>query len=126
ALAGAGFAGKARQTLLVPGAPLRVLVGVGDGLSEPAALRDAVAAVVRAAHESAELALDLSDAVKSGIEPELAAQLATEGALLARYRYDALVGEPKTVDLTRLVLRVDGDNSVREAAERGVERGLIL
>jgi len=127
ALAAAGFSARKGQTLLVPGAPLRVLVGVGDRLDTPAALRDAVAAFVRAAHESAELALELGGAIAAGLDPSLAAQIATEGALLARYRYDALVGDPKTVALERLTLVVDGaDDDVSEAAERGVERGLIL
>ncbi|MFC7764577.1 leucyl aminopeptidase family protein [Leucobacter soli] len=138
ALAAAGFTGKAGQTLLLPGAPLRVLVGTAAGIRTAAELRDAVAAFTRAARESAELAVELGDAT-AALDPALAAQVATEGAILARYRYDALLGEPKTVPLERLTLVVGGaaaagsddaadaaEADLAEAAELGAERGLIL
>lgn len=126
ALAVAGFTGKAGQTIVVPGLEPRVLVGVGKGVSTVAELRDAVAAFVRAASESADLAVALGDALAAGLDPMPAAQAATEGALLARYRYDALVSEPKTVPLERLTLVVDDDSPATEAARQGAERGRIL
>lgn len=136
-LAAAGFTGSKNQTLLLPGSPLRVLVGVGGGIASAAALRDAVAAYTRAAHESAALAIDLSgvigaagseDAALSATAASLsaseAALAATEGALLARYRYDALKSEPKTVALERLVLGVAAADET--AAREGVNRAVIL
>jgi len=127
-LAAAGFTGKQGQTLLLPGSPLRVLVGTGKGITTAAEMRDAVAAFTRAAREVATLAVDLSGfAGADGIGAELAAQAATEGALLARYRYDALKGDPKTVALEQLTLVLAGDAAGEaDAAEVGVERGLIL
>lgn len=133
ALAAAGFLGKTGQTFALPGSPLQVLVGVGKGISTEAHLRDAVASFTRAAREVAWLAVDLSEVVAlgadaaAGIAAELAAQAATEGAVLARYRYDALKAEPKTVQLEQLTLVLGGDAAdAAEVAEVGVERGLIL
>lgn len=124
ALAAAGFTGKSGQTLLLPGAPLRVLVGAGEGITSAADLRDAVAAFTRAAHESAELSVDLSAVIAGGLDAGSAAQAATEGAVLARYRFDALRGDAKTVPLERLTV-VAGSGAAEEA-ERGAMRGLIL
>ena len=122
-LAAAGFTGGKNQTLVLPGAQLCVLVGTGAGLTTSAALRDAVAAFTRAAHESPRLAVDLSDAIAAGIAADEAAIAATEGALLARYRFDALKSEAKTVELTELVLGVPAEAT--ESAEAGVARGRV-
>lgn len=123
-LAAAGFTAAKNQTLVLPGAQLCVLVGVGSGIETSAGVRDAVAAFTRAAHESADIAVDLSDAIAAGISATDAAIAATEGALLARYRFDALKGDPKTVELASLVLGVPTD--AIQAAEAGVTRGLVL
>ncbi len=123
-LTAAGFTGAKNQTLVLPGAQLRVLVGTGSGLETSASLRDAVAAFTRAAHEAPSLAIDLSTAIAAGITADEAALAATEGALLARYRWDALKGDPKTVELTELLLGVASDAT--EAAQAGVARGLVL
>ena len=120
-LAAAGFTGAKGQSLAVPGKRLCVLVGVGAGITNSAELRDAVAAFTRAARESAELAVDLGGV---DVPAEEAALAATEGAILARYRYDALKHDPKTVELAKLVLGVDPADT--EAAQAGVERGLVL
>jgi len=53
-----------------------------------------------------------------------AALAATEGAILARYAYDALKGDPKTVELDRLVLVLP--DSAQAHAREGVRRGAIL
>ncbi|WP_449278097.1 leucyl aminopeptidase family protein [Leucobacter sp. GX24907] len=144
ALAAAGFTGASNQTLVLPGTPLRVLVGTGSsGIETDAQLRDAVAACTRAAKESGRIAVDLtgllagspdadtgagtsadSAAEAADWDPEVAVQAAIEGALLARYRYDALKSDPKTVVLEELMLRLDEEHL--EAAEAGIERGLIL
>ncbi|QZY51401.1 leucyl aminopeptidase family protein [Leucobacter tenebrionis] len=130
ALAAAGFTGGENQTLLLPGTPLRVLVGTGKaGIDSDARLRDAVAAFTRAAREEARIAVDLSGLLASGDwDVEVAVQAAIEGAVLARYRYDALKSDPKTVALEELMLQI-GDGHGDDASgdiERGVERGLIL
>ena len=123
ALAAAGFTGGKNQTLVLPGAQLCVLVGTGAGLISGAALRDAVAAFTRAAHESPRLAVDLSGVIAAGIAADEAALAATEGALLARYRFDALKSEAKTVELTELVLGVPA--TAATAAIAGVARGRV-
>jgi leucyl aminopeptidase len=126
ALAAAGFTGAENQTLLLPGTPLRVLVGTGKaGIDSDARLRDAVAAFTRAAREEARIGVDLTELLASGDwDAEVAVQAAIEGAVLARYRYDALKSDPKTVALEELMLQIGEQHA--EAAEYGVERGLIL
>ena len=123
ALAAAGFTGAKGQTLLLPSGktPVTVLVGTGSGIDNADALRDAVAAFTRAARESGALAVDLRDL---SLDAADAARAATEGAILARYRYDALKSDPKTVALDTLSLAVsDAD---RAAAEAGAAHGKIL
>ena len=124
ALAAAGFTGAAGQTLRLPGESLTVLVGIGKGVKTAAALRDAVASFARAAGEVATIALDLSAVIEAGLDAGEAALAATEGAILTRYRYDALKGEPKTVALDALVLGVS--EADRAAAQEGVDRALVL
>ncbi len=126
ALAAAGFTGARNQTLVLPGTPLRVLVGTGDeGIETDAQLRDAVAAFTRAARESARIGVDLTGLLASGEwDAGVAVQAAIEGAVLARYRYDALKSDPKTVALEEFMLQIAEEDA--EAAEFGVERGLIL
>ena len=123
ALAAAGFTGAKGQTLLLPSGktPVTVLVGTGSGIDNADALRDAVAAFTRAARESGALAVDLRDL---SLDAADTARAATEGAILARYRYDALKSDPKTVALDTLSLAVsDAD---RAAAEAGAVHGKIL
>lgn len=118
-LAAAGFKGDKRQTLLLPGEQLRVLVGVGEGIGSAAELRDAVAAFAQAASDSAEIAVDLTGIPIPAGDAALAA---AEGAILARYRYDALKGDAKTVALAKLTLGVED----REPAEQGASRAQTL
>ncbi len=123
ALAAAGFTGKSGQTLALPGAQLRVLVGTGSAIETAAQLRDAVAAFTRAARESGSIAVDLEAVIGGGLDAELAGQAAVEGALLARYQYDALKSDAKTVQLDALTLAAAG---AAAAVEEGARRGLIL
>ncbi|RKQ84409.1 leucyl aminopeptidase [Mycolicibacterium mucogenicum 261Sha1.1M5] len=123
-LAAAGFTGKAGQTLRLPGQTLCVLVGTGTGITSAAELRNAVASFTRAASESDALALDLTGVVSDKLNAHDAALAATEGAVLARYRFEALKGEAKNVALKTLTLGVaDADQA---AAKEGVARGLVL
>ncbi|WP_125100148.1 leucyl aminopeptidase family protein [Leucobacter chromiireducens] len=124
ALAAAGFTGAKNQTLVLPGAQLRVLVGTGAGLTTSAELRDAVAAFTRAAREAAHLAVDLTAVVSEQLSARDAALAATEGALLARYRFEALKGESKHVALDALTLGVA--EADRAAAQDGVDRAVVL
>ena len=123
ALAAAGFTGAKGQTLLLPSGktPVSVLVGTGSGIDNADALRDAVAAFTRAARESGALAVDLRALPLDAAD---AARAATEGAILARYRYDALKSDPKTVALESLSLTVS--EADRAAAEAGAAHGKIL
>ncbi|GAA1316444.1 leucyl aminopeptidase family protein [Leucobacter albus] len=121
-LAAAGFTGKPGQTLRLPGETLCVLVGTGEGIKTAAKLRDAVASFTRAASESAVLAIDLTGVVAGGLSAHDAALAATEGALLARYRFEQLKGEAKNVALETLTLAVED----AAAAQQGVDRALVL
>lgn len=122
-LAAAGFTGKNGQTLRLPGQTLCVLVGTGKGITTAAELRNAIASFTRAASDAAELAFDLTE-VAAVIGAHDAALAATEGATLARYRFEALKGEAKNVALKSLTLSVaDADQA---AAKQGVDRALVL
>ena len=131
ALAAAGFTGAKNQTFVLPGAPMRVLVGTGaNGVETDAQLRDAAAAVSRAAREAGTIGIDLRDLIAGGDsgaeewDADVAVQAVIEGAVLARYRYDALKNDPKTVALDELELQLgEGEH---DAAAFGVERALIL
>lgn len=120
-LKAAGFTGKVGQTLTIPGDLFTVLVGVGEGVSSIAELRDAVAAFTRASRELAELTVDLRGLA---LDARLSGQAATEGAILARYSFEELKKEAKTVRLESLRLVVEESNF--SATEEGIERGLIL
>ena len=122
ALAAAGFAGKPGQTLRLPGEHLCVLVGTGEGLQSAAKVRDAVAAFTRAASDAPKLALDLAEVVSADVSERDAALAATEGAVLARYRFESLKGDSKHVALETLVLGA----ADAAAAQEGVDRGLVL
>ncbi|HEY5423664.1 MAG TPA: M17 family peptidase N-terminal domain-containing protein, partial [Ilumatobacteraceae bacterium] len=122
ALAAHGFDGKPGQTLVVPSAngPTQIAVGIGDDGITTATLRNAAAALVRAAGKRTSIATTLADV--DGVEAGAAAQAVVEGALLAAYRYHGLKTEPATPSLQELALVV-GERRT-SAAEAGVGRGL--
>ncbi|WP_217136654.1 leucyl aminopeptidase [Leucobacter chinensis] len=119
ALAAVGFTAKPGQTYPVAGETLTVLVGVGEKLETQAQVRDAAAAFTRAASEIADLAVDVRGLAISASE---AAQAVVEGSLLARYRWDELTTDPKTVTLEKLTVVTDDEKQATE----GIERGLVL
>lgn len=124
-LAVAGFQGEKGQTLAVPGEKLRVLVGVGEGIETDAELRDAVAAYARAASKNDVLGVDLTGLLAdSDWDAEVAVQVVIEGMILARYRYDALKTDSKTVHLSEIQIKLPQE--ALAVAEAGVERGLVL
>jgi leucyl aminopeptidase len=124
-LSGYGFDGTAGQTLAVPAADgrLHVAVGIGDEKTlSAAAARDAAAAFARSAARYGQLALVLDDL--SAIAPEVAAQVAVEGILLARYSYDPLKSAPAGTPVESITLIVAPAR--QEAVEAGAGRGLLL
>ncbi len=124
ALAAHGFEGKPGQVLVVPTAsgPTQVAVGVGEpGALTAQILRNAAAAVVRAAGKAAVVATSLADL--PGVDPVAAAQAVTEGGLLAAYRYAGIKKVPNTTALQQLVL-VAGEARAKGVAT-GVERGTV-
>lgn len=126
-LARAGFTGERGQSLTLPtAAGATVLVGIGEERCErtgeshrtPADLRDAAAAFARAAHRHPRIALVLGDAFP--VDAQYAAQLVTEGVLLARYRYVQL--KPHSAHVALRELAIVG----APGGDDGVERGRIL
>jgi leucyl aminopeptidase len=124
-LATAGFDGSVGKVLAVPTAAGPMIVAVGGGPAgslTAGGLRDAAAAFALVATGHGELALDISGA--TGLDPAAAAQAATEGALLARYRYEPLRSEASAATTPALsgftVVVAAGDEA---AAGEGVERG---
>ncbi len=122
ALVAQDFDGSPGQVALsTDGDRLVVAVGGGDGDADPAALRAAAVAAVRAAGKVSSLALDLSAMVPT-MDADAAAQL-VEGALLATYVYDAHKSEaadPTTLtEVTILAPGVDAGVVERAAAVAG-------
>lgn len=126
ALAAVGFTGAAGSTTLLPrqDGPVLVLVGLGDtkGSLTGAQLRDAAAALVRAASQLGTLEFDARGL--STVDARTIGEVVTEGAVLARYRYDALRSQPTTVPLTGFTLVVEAEQVAE--AQAGIDRGLIL
>ncbi|HEY0521482.1 MAG TPA: leucyl aminopeptidase [Ilumatobacteraceae bacterium] len=121
ALAANGFEGKVGQTLVVPSAtgPVLIAVGLGDEELSPAVLRNAAAALVRAAGKRTSIATTLADL--EGVEAATAAQAVVEGAALAAYRYHGLKTDAAPPGLQELTLVVGERRNagVRLGAERG-------
>jgi len=121
ALAAHGFEGKPGQTLVVPNAegPTHIAVGVGDDGINTTTLRNAAAALVRAAGKRTSIATTLADV--DGVDAAGAAQAVVEGASLAAYRYHGLKTEPPTDGLQELTLVV-GERRA-SGARLGADRG---
>ena len=122
ALAAAGFEGKAGQTLVIPKSvgPTQIAVGIGEaGALTVHTLRNAAAALVRAAGKRAVVATTLADL--DGVDAAKAAQAAGEGGLLAASRYAGIKKDPNSNALTQLVLVVGEKRTV--GARTGSERG---
>ncbi|ANJ27046.1 leucyl aminopeptidase [Agromyces aureus] len=124
ALERAGFEAKPGTTLVLAGAEPTLLVVVGAGpvdeLSE-AGLRDAAAAFVRAVPKATHLGLRVTTI--GTVDAASAARALTEGALLARYRYDALKATAREPKLATVDLRLDGVEVA--AASEGIAQGLV-
>jgi leucyl aminopeptidase len=125
ALTAHGFEGKPRQTLVVPSAsgPTYIAVGIG----EPAdlsvkGLRDASAALVRAAGRRATIATSLADLDE--VDPKSAAQAVVEGALLASYVFLGLKTDTSGASAFTTLSLVVGDKRAA-GARLGVERGTV-
>jgi len=122
ALASHGFEGKPGQTLVVPSAtgPTQVAVGIGEDDLNVATLRNAAAALVRAAGKRASIATTLADL--EGVGPVAAAQAVVEGASLAAYRYHGLKTAPPAAGVQELTLVV-GERRT-SGAQLGADRGV--
>ena len=109
ALATAGFDASPGSSLVVPRAtgPVLVLVGAGPaGALDASGLRDAAAVATRAtARAGGRLGIRVP---ATGLTATDAGRVATEGALLARYRFTALRTTHPEAPLTHLVLALDG------------------
>ncbi|MGR2752436.1 leucyl aminopeptidase family protein [Agromyces arachidis] len=124
ALKRAGFEAKPGQALVIPQAGRTLIIVVGGGPADEATearLRDAAASFVRAVPKAGALGLRLPQL--GSVDAEAAGRALAEGALLARYRYDALKAEPREARLARLELRLDGAD--RAAASAGIDAGLV-
>ncbi|MDO4241961.1 MAG: leucyl aminopeptidase [Microbacteriaceae bacterium] len=123
-LKAAGFTGAKEKTLVLPGAPLRVLVGVGKGVRTGAEARNAAAAFARAASKVSELVIPIGDFADELCSIR-AARCAVEGALLARYVYTVLKKEDKSVRVEKITI-VHGEKDSAEKIEKGAHRGRVL
>jgi len=124
-LAAAGFEGKIGQALVLPRdkRSVMVAVGIGDGELDAAGLRNAAAAFARAAGRHARLATALADAA-GGVAPADAAEAVTEGALLARYRYEQRKAKKSGTALDELTLVTTAGR--QKAVAAGARVGQIM
>ncbi|MEO5745829.1 MAG: leucyl aminopeptidase family protein [Terracoccus sp.] len=125
ALAAAGFEAKRGQTLVVPSADGRVLVavGIGEGEQVDAALvRDLAAVFARAVPHQLKLAIELPSGA-TALSPAEFAEAATEGALLARWRFYVGKNHEDSL-LDSLVIVAPADDA--EAVTEGIRRGQLL
>ena len=123
-LKAAGFTGKSGETLNLPGSRHTVLVGVGKKLATPAKVRDAVAAATRAAKDASEFVFDFTDLLGDGLCVRRSAAGTVEGAVLARYSWDALKNKANTTQLETVTVVVNSDQL--EKAEAGAAKGKVF
>ena len=126
ALAANGFEGKAGQTLVIPSTdgPTVIVVGIGERAAlDAGGLRDAAAALARAAAKRSSLATALADV--DGVEPRAAAQAVVEGFVLAGYRYLELKADKSAASRLQRVTLVAGARKAA-AVGAGIERGLAI
>ena len=122
-LALAGFTGARGTTLLLPGSPLRVAVGIGDPATlSTAKVRDIAASFALAASANAKISLQLDSLASDLLAPEWYAA-AVEGMILARYEFTAL-RDPVGTPLEEVTIVVPPD--VAEEARSAVHRGAVL
>jgi leucyl aminopeptidase len=130
-LEGRGFGGKVGEAVALstlgrlPAATL-LLVGVGERAQvDPEALRRAAAAVVRQAGGARRAVTTLPQALPA--DPAAAVRAATEGALLAAYRFDKYKkassdGAGRPAGLTGLALSAGGSGGLGAAVAAGQAR----
>jgi leucyl aminopeptidase len=125
AMEGAGFAGKTGQTIVIPRSAEPSVVAVGIGGQDDrtvAGLRDAAAAFARAAGRFGRIGVDLGAGFD--LDAETAGRAITEGVLLARYSYDILKTDPKTVPVE--LLQIVAADSDADAARAGAGTAAVL
>ncbi len=121
ALTDAGFTAAAGTTLLLPRPDGADLVAVGLGTAAeltPAVLRDAAAALVRAASRRQAVALRLTALAE--VTAADAVRVLAEGAVLGRYRYVELQGDSKHVPLGVFAIDVPGGAGEQDAVQQGL------
>ena len=123
-LAAMGFDGKVGQAVGVPAAagPLQVAVGIGERSSVDAAvLRNAAAALARAASKGTHLATSLADV--EGVDGRTAAQAVAEGIGLASYKFTRLKADKSASAITTVTLT--GSPNRMAALDAGAQRGSV-
>ena len=118
-LSGAGFEGKAGETLLVSTTDgARVLVGLGSRADlDAAGLRAAAGASRRAAASFGSLTTHLAEVGGAVLGVDEAADAVMQGLQLSAYRYEELRGDPPDADdLTAVSVVTGADPSIGERA----------
>jgi leucyl aminopeptidase len=126
ALAEHGFTASVGQTLTIPRGDGPTLVAVGIGPPEELdanALRNAAAALTRAAGKRAHVATNLADV--DGVDAASAGQAVAEGVALASYRYVGLKNDTSIASALRTLTLVASERRA-SAVERGARRGITV
>lgn len=122
-MAAAGFTATRGSTLLVPGDPVVIAVGVAEPESLTTAdVRDLAATFALAARGHADLTLRLDTLDEVSVPPEWFGA-AVEGAILARYEFTGL--RPATSTPLRTLTLVSAGEALQDARE-GARRGAVL
>jgi leucyl aminopeptidase len=121
-LKAAGFSAEPGSAVVLARENGPVLIAIGLGRSadlDADRIRDAAAAFADAAAAHERLALSLEEF--DGVPPEVAAQAAVEGALLARYEYAGFGRQPKrkALEEVTIVTRPERQAAVLGGAEQG-------
>ena len=123
-LEASGFNGAVGETLVLPRVqgPTIIEFGLGPHAElNAAAVRDAAAALARAAVRHGHVVLDATSVTE--LDADVAGQAIVEGAILARYRYRAFRDSPAEAHLNKLTLVTAPDRVKATAA--GAARGSV-
>ncbi|MSS83206.1 leucyl aminopeptidase [Actinomycetaceae bacterium WB03_NA08] len=118
-----GFTPKTGEGLLLPNPHGADVIALGAGKTQDLdgpALRDIAAAAVNAAKNASRVG------IVGSIKVPHAARYLVEGALLARYRYEALKSEPKHTHLEKLLLQGCDSTSADVETGRNLARATVI
>ena len=117
-----GYEAKVGEVVTLPGADGATVIAVGVGPRrdvDAEVIRRASGVLARAAAKRSAVVSHLLEALPDDADKARAAQAATEGSLLATYRFTRFKSEPTPVALAEITIVGKGGKRATAAAERG-------